>query len=90
MEIIKTLQKTEAFLDRTLSTWKTDTIYSEEIEGTKTIRLIPYSVPKVYEEMFKKEVHNLVLLGVHEKRMTQNGEPHTLQKLKLNKTKFVL
>ena len=42
MEIIKTLQKTESFLDRTLSTWKTDTVYSEEMEGTKTIRLIPY------------------------------------------------
>ena len=52
--------------DGTLGTWKTDPADFKLKEDVNTICLQPYSVPKVHEEMFKKEVERLVLLGVLE------------------------
>ena len=39
--------------------------------------LVPYPVPKLNGEIFKKEVERLSLLGVAEEQTTQNREPHT-------------
>ena len=47
----------------TLSTWKTDTVYFDLKEDTNPICSRTYPIPKVNEEMFKKEVERLVLLG---------------------------
>ena len=52
--------------DGTLSTWKTDPVDFEVKEYVKPICSRPYPVPKVHEEMFKKEVERVVLLGVLE------------------------
>ena len=64
--LMKLLQKSEDLLDGTLGTWKTDTVYFELKEDVKPICLRPYPVPKLHEEIFKKEVACLFLIGVLE------------------------
>ena len=65
-ELLKILQISEEFFDRTLGTWKTDTVDFELKEDEETIWPRPDPVPKVHGEMFKNEVESLVLLGVLE------------------------
>ena len=65
-ELLKLVQKFKELFDWTLGTLK---IYPVEFmlkEDAKPISSRPYPVPKVYEEMFKKEVERLVLLEVLE------------------------
>ena len=50
--------------DGALETWEIYPLEFELKENAKQICLKPYPVPKVYEKMFKKEVEQLVLLGV--------------------------
>ena len=57
------MQKNEAFFYGTLGTWKKYPAEFELKEDVKPICLRPYPVPKVHEEIFKKEVEHLVLLG---------------------------
>ena len=64
--MLKLLQKSKQLFDGTLGTWKTDPVDFELKEGVKPICSRPYPVAKVHEEMFKKEVEHLVLLGVLE------------------------
>ena len=52
------------FFYGTLGTWKTDPVDFESKEDANPICLIPYSVPKVHEEIFKKEFERLLLLLV--------------------------
>ena len=63
-ELLELLQKLEDFFYGTLGNWKTDPINFELKENTKPMCSRPYKVPKVQEEMFKKEVKSLVLIGV--------------------------
>ena len=62
-DLLKLLQKFEELFEGKLGTWKTDTVESYLKEDVKPICLRPYPVPTVHEEMFKKEVESLVLLG---------------------------
>ena len=55
-ELLKLLQKSEELFDGTIGTWKKDPVDFELKEDAKPIFLRPYPVPKVHEEMFKKEV----------------------------------
>ena len=55
-------QKSNELFDGTLGTRKTDPVEFELKEYSKPIWSRPYPVPKVYEEIFKKEVESLVLL----------------------------
>ena len=59
-DLLKLLQKLEEFFDRTLSTWEIDPVDFELKEDAKPICSRPYPVPKLHEEMFKKEVGSLV------------------------------
>ena len=54
-ELIKLSQDFEEFLNVTLGTWKTDPV-DFELKNMKPTCLGPYTVPKVHQEMFKKEV----------------------------------
>ena len=63
-EFIKLLQKFKELFNVTLSTWKIDPLDFELKQNAKPICSQPYPVPKVHEEIFKKEVERLVLLGV--------------------------
>ena len=58
------LQKYEQLFDGTLGIWKTDPVEFKLKEYANPILSRPYPVPKVHEEMFKKGVERLVLLGV--------------------------
>ena len=62
-ELLELLQKFEELFDGTLSTWKIDQLDSELKEDSNPICSRPYPVLKVHEEMLKKEVERLVLLG---------------------------
>ena len=48
-----------------------------------------YPAQKVHEEIFKMEVERLVILGVLEREMTNNGDPHPLHNQKLNQLKYI-
>ena len=65
-ELLKLLQKLEELFGGTLGTWKIDPVYFELKEDVKPIFLRPYTAPKIHEEMSKKDVESLVLLGVLE------------------------
>ena len=62
-ELLKLLQRLEELFDGTLGTWKTNTVDFELKEDVNTICLQPYPVSKVHEELSKKEVYHLVILG---------------------------
>ena len=62
-EFLKLLYKLEELLDGTFGNWKTDPVDFELKEEAKPILSRPYPVQKVHEEMFKKEVERLVLVG---------------------------
>ena len=62
--LLKLSQKFEELLDGTLGTCKIDLSDFELKEDTNPICSRPYPVPKVHEEIFKKEVDHLSLLGV--------------------------
>ena len=62
-ELLELLHKFEELFNGTLVTWK---IYPVDVELKKYAKPIcsqPYPVSKVHEEMLKKEVEYLVLLG---------------------------
>ena len=61
-DLLKLLQTLEDLFDGTLGTWKTDPVDFELKEDTKPIFSLTYPLPKVHEEIFKKEVECLVLL----------------------------
>ena len=61
--MLKLLQKLEYCFDGTLGTWKTDPVDFELKEDVNPICSRPCTLPKVHEEMLKKEVEHLVLLG---------------------------
>ena len=65
-ELLKLLQKFEEFFDGTLGTLKTDAVEFKLKEDANPICSRPYPVQKVHEEISKKEVERLVLLGVLE------------------------
>ena len=62
-ELLKLLQKFEQFLYGTVGTWKTYPAELQLKEDAKPIFSQPYPVQNVHEEIFKKEVDSLVLLG---------------------------
>ena len=62
--MLKLLQTFKELLDGTLGTWKTDPLDFELKEEVNPICLLPYSVSKVHEGMFKNDVESLVILGV--------------------------
>ena len=61
-ELLRLLQTFEELFDVKLGTRKTDPVEFELKSNTKPICSRPYPVPKVYEEIFKKEVERLVLI----------------------------
>ena len=63
---LKLLQKPEELFYGKHSTWKTDPVDFKINEEAKPVFSRPYPVPKAHEEIFKKEVEHLVLLGVLE------------------------
>ena len=63
-DLLKLLQKHEELFDGTLGTWKTNPVGFELKDDAKLVCLIPYPVPKVYDEIFKNKVEHLFLLGV--------------------------
>ena len=65
-KLLKLLQKSEELSDGKLGTWKTDLVEFKLKEYEKPTWSRPYPVTQVPEEMFKKEVEGLVLLGVVE------------------------
>ena len=79
-ELLKLLQIFEELFNVTLGTWKK---YPEEFElnqDKKPICSRTYPVTKVHEEMFKKEVECLVLLGVIEVAINSEwGYPYFVQ-----------
>ena len=64
--MLKLLHKFKEFFDGTIGTWKTYLVEFELKENVTPIWSQPYPVPKVHEEILKKEVWHLVLLGVFE------------------------
>ena len=62
-EFIKWLHRFEEFIDGKIGTWKTDPADLDLKEDVKPICWWTYPVPKVYGEMFKKEVEILFPLG---------------------------
>ena len=64
--LLKLLQFFEELFDGTLGTWKTDKVDFKLKEDAKPICLWPRPLPKSHEEMFKREVERLFLLGVLE------------------------
>ena len=62
-ELLKWIQKLEELFNETLGTRKTDQVDFKLKEYSKPILLRSYPVPKLHEEIFKKEVECLVLLG---------------------------
>ena len=79
-EVLKLLQKFKEMFDGTLGTWKTDPVDFGLKEDAKPICLRPYPVPKVHEEIFKKEVERIFLLGVLEvENDSEWGPPHLAQ-----------
>ena len=63
-EFLNWFPKSEELFDRTLVTYKIDTVEFSLKEDIKPIWLIPYPVSKVHEEILKKEVEHLALLRV--------------------------
>ena len=61
-DLLKLLQKFEELFNGTLGTQKTDTVDFELKEDAKPICSQLYPVPKLHEEMFKKEVGRVFLL----------------------------
>ena len=61
-ELHKLLQKSEAFFEETLGTWKTYTVDLKLKEDAYPICSRLYTVPKVHGENFKREVGSLVLI----------------------------
>ena len=59
----KLLQKFEELFNGILGTWKTYPVDSELKEDAKPVYSRLQPVPKVHEEMLKKEVERLFLLG---------------------------
>ena len=90
-DLLKLLQKFEELFDGTLGTWKIDPLDFELKEDAKPICSRPYPIPKVHEEMFKKEVERLVLLGVLEvANDSEWGAPSFSQtKPKSNQVRFL-
>ena len=64
---IISLRKNDFHISGVDCTWKTDPLYFELKEDVKPICSIPYLVPKLHKQMFKKEVEHLVLLEFLEK-----------------------
>ena len=62
--MLKLLHKFEDLFNGTLGTWKTDSVNFELKEYANPICSQPYPVTKAHEEIPKKEVARLVLLGV--------------------------
>ena len=54
--LIHILEKNEILFDVTLGTWKTPPVNLNLKDDTSPMCLRPYSVPRVYEAMFIKEV----------------------------------
>ena len=88
-QIAKIITKFEELFDETLGTWKTDPLEFELQDDSKLIFSIPHTVPKVYTYMFKKQVGNLVLLGVLERSNDSEWVAPSFAKLK-SKTNQVL
>ena len=65
-ELPELLQKFEDYFDGKIETWKIDPIDFELKEDVNPICLRPYPVPKVHDEIFKKEIGRLVLPEVLE------------------------
>ena len=63
-EFIKLLHKLEELFNGKIGTWKKYPVSFGLKEDAKLIFLRPYPILKIHEEMFKKEVECLVLLGV--------------------------
>ena len=84
-DLLKLLQKFEELFDVRLGAWKTYPGDFELKEYANTICLLPYQLPKVYEEILKNEIERLVLLGALSRwQIIQNEYPHPLVNLNLN------
>ena len=66
LTLLKLLHIFEELFGGTLGTRKTDPVDFELKENPKPIFLRPYPGPKLHEEIFKKGVGSLVILGVLE------------------------
>ena len=74
-----------------MGTWKTDPINIELKSDSKPHHARPYPVPKIHEEVFKKEVARLCKLGVLRKvNRSEWGAPTFIQPKKNGTVCFLL
>ena len=90
-DLLKLLQNFKELFDGKFGTWKIDLVDFELKEDAKPICLRPYPVPKVYEEIFKKEVEHLFPLEVPEvANDSEWGAPSFAQpKIKSNWVRYI-
>ena len=90
-KLLKLLQKIEDLFDVTLGAQKIYLVDFKLKQDKKPICSIPYPVPKVHEEIFKKEVERLVLLGFLKiANDSEQGSPSFSQpKPKTNQLRFL-
>ena len=65
-ELLKLWHKFKELFDGILGNWGTDPVYFGSKEDEKPIYLQSYPVQKVHDDIFKKGVERLVLLGILE------------------------
>ena len=61
--ILNILQKFEDFFNENLGTWNTTLVDLELNDDAMPVCSQPYPVPRVHEEIFRKEVERLLILG---------------------------
>ena len=87
-EFLKLLYKLEELFDGTLGTWKTYPVDFKLKEEVNLTCSRPYPVPKVHEEIFKKEIEHLVLPGVLELANDSEWVAPSLAKKNLNQVEY--
>ena len=89
--LLSLLRKSEYLFDGMLGTWNTTPVYLELKDDVKPVWLQPYPVPSLHEEMFRKKVKRLVILGVlEEANDSEWGAPLFDQpKAKINPVRFL-
>ena len=90
-KLLHLLKKFEDLFAGTFGTWKTTPVGLELQDDAKLVCLRPYPVPKLHENLFKKEFKRLVSLEVLEEANDSKwGVPYFSQpKSKTNRVRFL-
>ena len=89
--MLKLLHKFKYFLYVTLGNWETYSVGFKLKEGVEPIFSLPYPVPKLHKEMFKKDVERLVQILVLElaNGSSWGAPPFAQPKPKSNRVRFL-